>query len=215
MYELGTRFWCLRYIEDIEPYITPSNGHAMRRVLFLCDCGNEFKALFSNVKKGDTKSCGCYNKALTIERNKKSAIHNISRTRLFRIWDSIKRRCNFENDKSYMDYGGRGISVEWKNTLDFKNDMYDSYMRHVEDYGEKNTTIERIDNDGNYSKKNCRWATVKEQANNRRNSRIISCNGMTKTLSQWSGFLKVNYQTLRSALTRGKTFSNIYDKYTR
>ena len=99
----------------------------------------------------------------------------MSRTRFYRIWQDIIKRCDNQNTKSYKHYGGRGITYceRWKEFLNFKEDMYESYLKHVEEFGEKQTTIDRIDVNGNYKKSNCRWATWKEQANNKRGDEEI------------------------------------------
>ena len=87
-------------------------------------------------------------------------------------------RCYHEPNTSYFRYGARGIQVEWKTFDDFFNDMYPTHSFEL--------TVDRIDNDGNYSKENCRWATKKEQANNRRTNRYITYKGKTLPLAQWS-----------------------------
>lgn len=82
----------------------------------------------------------------------------------------MKTRCQSVNTKSYKSYGAYGIKVcdEWKQFLNFKDDMYESYLNHVEEYGEKETTIDRKDSNGNYCLENCSWATWKEQSQNKR-----------------------------------------------
>lgn len=80
-----------------------------------------------------------------------------------RYW-SMFRRCKYTSQIGYKYYGGKGITVEWKTYQDFKKDMYESYLKHIEVYGKRQTTLDRIDSDKNYCKENCRWATYKIQA---------------------------------------------------
>lgn len=84
------------------------------------------------------------------------------------IFLGMKRRCTDIKSSNYKYYGERGIKVEWKSYQEFKDDMYKSYKEHAKLFGEKQTTIDRIDVNGNYCKKNCRWATWKEQSGNKR-----------------------------------------------
>jgi hypothetical protein len=83
------------------------------------------------------------------------------------IYWTIVRRCKYPSQHNYKWYGGKGIKVEWKSYKEFKLDMYDSYITHLNIYGHKQTTIDRIDSDKNYCKKNCRWATWDMQHYNR------------------------------------------------
>lgn len=93
---------------------------------------------------------------------------------------SIHRRCEYKSQRGYKWYGGRGIKCEWKSYQDFKYDMYGSYIDSLKKNGHKNTTLDRIDPNGNYCKQNCRWADIKTQLKNRRpNSRAKKYNGET------------------------------------
>lgn len=91
--------------------------------------------------------------------------------RFYKIWADMKQRCSNPKCKKYTLYGGRGISYSdnWFAYDGFKRDMYSSYLKHVEEFGEKQTTLDRIDANCSYSKENCRWATYQEQRMNIRN----------------------------------------------
>jgi len=136
-----------------------------------CDCGGEKITQYYSLKVGYTKSCGCLQKE---KRDSGNPTHGNYYTRLYKIWSMMKSRCYNKNTQKYKDWGGRGITVcnKWLDYLGFKEDMQESYDEHLKIYGKINTTIDRIDNDGNYELSNCQWATQKEQQNNRRNNKI-------------------------------------------
>jgi hypothetical protein len=167
-----------------------------------CDCGNEFYAVGSNIQKGDHKSCGCYRKKVTSEKFK---THGDSDTRFFNIWCQMRNRTSKKTNPRYADYGGRGINVceRWLDYDNFKADMYESYGAHMKMYGEKNTTIDRIDNDSNYEPGNCRWSTYAEQNRNRRNIRRLEYNGQLYCLTDLARKCCISRGTLTSRLRRG------------
>ncbi len=129
--------------------------------------------------------------------------HGLAHSHFWWKYRYLSNRCNDEKNNRYERYGGRGIRCEWASFEDFRKDMYESYLKHVKIHGHKDTTIERVDSNGNYSKKNCRWATRLEQANNRSNNRFITHQGKTLTVSQWAREIGIEMKTLHRRIQKG------------
>lgn len=160
----------------------------------LCDCGRQSIIDGSKLRSGHTKSCGCLKKEYVSNIGDKGNIkHGMYKHPLFKIWIGIKERCYNKKRAAYSNYGGRGITVcpEWLN--DFQA-FYDWAMANG---WEKGLTIDRIDNNGNYTPENCRWATRKLQARNQRSNSHIEYNGRTKILIEWCEELNLHYDTVR------------------
>lgn len=128
----------------------------------LCKCGKKAFVFSNNLVRGTSTSCGCYRKEF-VATSKPGKTHGMRRARIYRIWSGAKNRCNNPNNKDYTRYGGAGIKFTWKSFEQFYSDMGTSYAVHVAEHGVKQTTIDRINSKGNYSKQNCRWATYKVQ----------------------------------------------------
>lgn len=129
-----------------------------------CDCGNETIVSARNLRTGNTKSCGCLGKEIRRKTIENGTKHNLHKTRLYRIWCQMKTRCFCVNSPSYKYYGGRGITVCYEWQIDFLN----FYNWAINNNYSDNLSIDRINVDGNYEPNNCRWATTKEQALNKR-----------------------------------------------
>lgn len=169
------------------------NKHNHIRWLCKCVCDEETVVAGGCLKSGNTKSCGCLHKEIVSNMLTKHG-HNSGRgkSRVYVSWDGMMQRCTNPNFKQYEDYGGRGIKVygRWRKFENF-----------LEDMGNPPTTqysIDRINNDGNYCKSNCRWATRKEQANNRRNNRLETHMGKTQCLTHWAKEFGMCKETVRN-----------------
>ena len=118
----------------------------------------------------------------------------------------MKSRCYNKKDMNYGKYGNRGIEIcdSWKeNFLNFKADMYEAYLEHVDKHGEKNTTIDRIDVNGNYCKENCRWATLQEQVNNRRNTIHVYYGNQKYALGDLCRIVNKDYRLVYNRIKSG------------
>lgn len=173
----------------------------------ICECGKEKTARGDCLKSGSVTSCGCLKKEQDRINLKKRHKHLESKTRLYYIWQHMLTRCRSEKDKSYDNYGGRGISVceEWS------NDFYNFRKWALNNGYQEQLSIDRIDNYGNYSPENCRWITNIDQCNNRRKSIIINYNNKTQSIAEWCRELDLNYGTVFNRYKRGWSIEKIFE----
>ena len=156
-----------------------------------CHCGTKKKFWTSNVKSGKSKSCGC------LQRRKVPI--EIART-----FSLMRYRCNTATSPDYPRWGGVGIELRYQTVEQF-----------YEDVGDKPTpqhSIDRIDNKGHYEPGNCRWATAKEQMNNRKRNHIITYKGRTQTLKQWCDELGLRYGTVSERIRRSWSYTDAFEK---
>ena len=161
-----------------------------------CICGNESVVAGKDLRQGKSKSCGCYHiDTISITSRK----HGKSQTRLYRIWNVMRRRCSDHLTSHFYLYGGRGITVcdEWDKSFE------SFYLWAINNGYSDGLSIDRIDVNGNYDPSNCRWATAKQQARNKRNNRLVEYNGEKKTLIEWSEILGFNYLMVKGRLQKG------------
>ena len=141
--------------------------------------------------------------------------HGMSKTKFYLCWKNMILRCTNKKATGYKNYGGRGIKVckRWRKFENFRDDMLSKYLKHAEEWSAHQTTLDRIDNEGNYCPKNCRWATWKDQILNKRKPAKInrkskyeySLNGKAMGLTQWANELGVTRNILEKRIRRGWT----------
>ena len=205
----GQVYGRLTVIKRVDDYISPSGD---RKVQWLCKCkcGKEVIVTGNNLRKGNSKSCGCYNRELLAKIN---LTHNASNTRLYHIWICMKDRCYNPKNKKYKDYGGRGIIIcdEWINDFEaFANWAYDN--GYIENVSRGECTIDRIDVNGNYCQQNCRWVNQKVQTNNKRNNHYITYNGETHTVTEWNNILGYKKGVLSRRIFSGWSIEDAFTK---
>ena len=169
--------------------------HGHTRWLCRCECGKTIEAFQYNLRSGASKSCGCVRPGPVTHGHTKGG--KVSRA--YNSWASMINRCGTPSNKYFCNYGARGIKVcdRWR----------ESFAAFLEDMGEPgdDMTIERVDNNGNYEKDNCRWATRKEQNRNKRNNRMLTYQGRTQCVADWAEELALRPRTIWSRLRIGWT----------
>ena len=198
----GQKFGRLTLIERVE-----NNKFNQVQWKCRCDCGKEVIVKAYSLTTGQTKSCGCLKKEqnyINIAKVK----HNMTNTRLYNIWRGMKSRCLNPNNKRHKFYFDKGITVcdEWK------NDFMNFYNWAINNGYRDNLTIDRINNNGNYEPKNCRWATITEQNNNQSNNIRIKYNESEYTLSELSKIYNIKRATLYDRIKRRWTIDEALNR---
>lgn len=158
----------------------------------VCDCGNTNIVKGQDLRNGKVRSCGCYK----IEQQTKHGFYNEP---LYRVWTSMKNRCNSSTNQWYSAYGGKGVSVyqEWQEDFLVFRDWA------IKNGYKKGLTLDRIDVNGNYEPNNCRWITIQEQQYNKTTNVYIEINGVSKTLTEWCKKYKTPLSTAKGRIKRG------------
>lgn len=163
----------------------------------LCDCGASVVVPTDSLRQGNTKSCGCLKHDMARVRMRNAmTTHGATGTRMYRIWSQMWQRCTNPKDKKYPLYGGRGITVcqAWEEFMAF---AYDMGPRPSQSH-----TLDRIDSNGNYEPGNVRWATQKEQQNNRRDNRFFTVRGGMMTIAQIGREFNISPNLIRQRVDR-------------
>src|SRR5580765_5429366 len=185
--EVGQRFGRLRVMRETSHSTAPS-GQTQRRFVVLCDCGRKFTVLLGSIRSGNSTSCGCYSRELTSAR-KPMFRHGMSRTPTHKSWLSMWERISGKYEKDARNYQSRGITI---------CERWSVFENFLADMGErpKGTTLDRIDNEGNYEPGNCRWADNVTQGVNRRTTRYVMVDGVRLCLLHAAARLGVHYTTI-------------------
>lgn len=185
----GEKFGKLLVIERVESKLT-NRGKYIGVFKCKCECGNYVNVAIDDLQGGKRSSCGCNKVKHGLHVGDKPYVREMC-NRLYKM----KQRCYNESDEAFNHYGGRGIKIcdEW---MDVENGVLNFYNWAMSSGYEEGLSIDRIDVNGNYEPKNCRWATMKEQGNNRRSNVIVCLDGENMTLKQASEKYNVNYSTL-------------------
>ena len=178
------------------------------KFLCRCDCGKEKVIDSSSLRNQTTRSCGCLNSEIVKKRNyKHGEITHHSMTKEYRAWLHMKGRCVFPSDKSFHNYGGRGIIVceRWLN----------SFSNFLEDMGRcpNGYSLERKEVNGNYEPENCEWIPMVNQARNTRFNVRLTAFGKTAILADWARELNVTYNAIKYHLAKGKSMQEIVSRF--
>lgn len=163
-----------------------------------CDCGNVVNVIGKTLRNGSTTSCGCARREVS---SRKATKHNMCGSKLYYAYWNMKKRCYNKKSDHYKWYGNEGkvICDEWLGEGGFERFADWSLMNGYDD----SLTIDRIDNSKGYSPDNCRWVTPKQNCRNKRNNHLITINGVTKSLIEWSEEYGISDSVVRGRIRIG------------
>lgn len=162
-----------------------------------CSCGSPKRMVLKTyLRQGVSKSCGCLQRLAV-------STHGLHKHPIFIRWRNMMSRCYNKSDKRYIRYGGRGITVcaRWHEPKNFIEDMYPTFRHGL--------SLDRIDNNLGYSPENCRWITMSEQSRNKGSNIVLTHNGETLCIAEWSRKLGICYGTLWDRYKQGWTTERI------
>lgn len=211
----GQRFGRLTVIKRAPDHFT-GKGNKLTMWGCVCDCGNTRIIQSAALRYGATKSCGCYSsevksRQLRALNKKKLEEFGHSREKLYATWNAMKQRCYNTKQSSFKNYGANRITLcdEWVND-------YCAFKEWATNNGWKpGLSIDRIDPYKGYSPSNCRWATMKEQQNNKRINIVVEMRGERHTIAEWSDILGINYSRVYRHVKKGLSGDALYDKLTK
>lgn len=164
---------------------------ALGRVVCRCDCGTERSIPVAPMLRGRSKSCGCLRAEILAVA---SITHWRSRSKIYKVWRSMINRCETKSDTNFYKYGARGIKVcsRWRKSFPF----------FLADMGERpaGTSIDRVDNSGDYEPSNCKWSQAKEQARNKRNNRKVEYLGRMVTMAELAEISGLQWDTIKARI---------------
>lgn len=170
-------------------------GRAIWRCL--CTCGKDTAVTAKNLRNGHTRSCGCLLREVLASRESPTLRHGMTGMSIHKAWISMRSRCFDSRNPCYPSYGGRGIRIckRW--------DSFEQFAKDMGQHPGRSFSLDRIDNNGNYTPKNCRWATRKEQQRNRRCNHEITVRGRKATIAEWAEITGISKSTIRMRIMRG------------
>ena len=196
----AARFGKLEVIGEAEG-VPAKGGGVMRRALCRCDCGDVRQYYLGNLRRGASSSCGCA-RGEAVQRARTTHWHGGGNadpvSPEYRVWAHMIGRCHNPEDRSYANYGGRGITVcpEWR-------ESFESFLRDVGPRPSPRHQIDRLDNDGPYSPGNCAWRTFREQCRNKRTNRWMEFRGERMCITDAARMVGIDRRTIAKRLDLG------------